>query len=193
MWGEFRAFAEGLASVGANVWGDMQFRRVEQVEPLEEDVAAVANLLGRHPAGGFRIAVVDGEGRPVVIENAPFLDDGTPMPTRFWLVGRELSVAIARLEGDGGVRRAERVIDPAHVMDVHRRYAEARDALIPADHQGPVPSGGVGGTRRGVKCLHTHVANHLACGDDPVGAWALDQLAATGALEARASLPSGCS
>src|SRR3954453_11960315 len=30
--------------------------------------------------------------------------------------------------------------------------------------------GGVGGTRRGIKCLHAHYANHLAGGDDVVGA-----------------------
>jgi hypothetical protein len=34
----------------------------------------------------------------------------------------------------------------------------------------------VGGTRRGVKCLHAHVAYALAGGDDPVGRWALDEL-----------------
>lgn len=157
----------------------MHYRRIQRVEPRDVDVAAVTSLLGRAPAGGFRVAVVDDQGSPVVIENAPFLNDGTPMPTRFWLVGRELCVAISRLEGDGGVRRAERAIDPEVLDAAHQRYARARDALVPTDHIGPVPSGGVGGTRRGVKCLHTHVANHLACGDDPVGAWALEQLATT--------------
>ncbi len=45
-----------------------------------------------------------------------------------------------------------------------------------ADHTGPRPYGGVGGTRVGVKCLHAHVAHLLATGDDVVGAWTLDQL-----------------
>jgi len=31
-------------------------------------------------------------------------------------------------------------------------------------------SGGVGGTRIGVKCLHAHLANFLVGADDPVGA-----------------------
>ena len=39
------------------------------------------------------------------------------------------------------------------------------------------PSGGVGGTRQGVKCLHAHYAWHLAGGDDPVGRWVAAQLA----------------
>ena len=43
--------------------------------------------------------------------------------------------------------------------------------LIPPDHVGPRPHGGVGGTRTGLKCLHAHYAWYLAGGDDPVGAW----------------------
>ncbi len=50
-------------------------------------------------------------------------------------------------------------------------------AAIPADHVGPRPSGGVGGTRLGVKCLHAHWAWHLAGGDDPVGRWIERRLA----------------
>ncbi len=41
--------------------------------------------------------------------------------------------------------------------------------------RGPRPSGGVGGTHTGVKCLHAHYAFHLAGGDDPVGRWVEDQ------------------
>ena len=47
---------------------------------------------------------------------------------------------------------------------------------IPEDHEGPVPSGGIGGTRRGVKCLHAHYACFLAGEDDPVGKWVHHQL-----------------
>ncbi len=53
-----------------------------------------------------------------------------------------------------------------------------RDAALPPGHAGPRPHGGVGGTRRGVKCLHAHYAYHLAGGDDPVGRWVAEQLAA---------------
>ncbi len=51
-----------------------------------------------------------------------------------------------------------------------------RDALIDPDHPGPKPSGGVGGTRRGVKCLHAHLAWWLTGADDPVGAWTAQQI-----------------
>ena len=53
----------------------------------EHDRAAVQALLGREPAADFDVVVRDADGAPVVIRNAPLLADGTPMPTRYWLVG----------------------------------------------------------------------------------------------------------
>jgi hypothetical protein len=143
-----------------------------------DDRARVAALLGRQPAGTFDVVVRDESGDPVVVRNAPFLDDGTPMPTRYYLVGSVLVRAVSRLEAAGGVRAAESAIDPDELAQLHRRYAAERDAAIALDHRGPRPTGGVGGTRIGVKCLHAHVAYLLAGGDDPVGRWALDRLAA---------------
>jgi hypothetical protein len=139
-------------------------------------VEAVTALLGRSPAGRFEIVVRDADGGPVVIKNEPLMDDGTPMPTRYWLIGREASIAVSRLESAGGVRAAEAAIDPALVADAHARYAAERDAAIPEGWTGPRPSGGVGGTRTGVKCLHAHYAWYLAGGDDPVGRWVAEHL-----------------
>ena len=141
-----------------------------------DDRARVTELLGREPAGAFEVVVRDESGDPVVVRNAPFLDDGTPMPTRFYLVGAELVRDVSRLEAAGGVKAAEAEIDADELARVHRRYEAERDAAIGADQTGPRPYGGVGGTRVGVKCLHAHVAYHLAGGDDPVGRWALEHL-----------------
>ena len=141
------------------------------------DVAAVTDLLGRPPAGPFEVVVRDALGEPVVIRNPPYLDDGTPMPTRYWLVGRKAVRLVSRLEGQGGVRRATDAVDPIELAAAHARYAAERDAELPPGHRGPRPSGGVGGTARGVKCLHAHYAWHLAGGDDPVGRWVAARLA----------------
>jgi len=141
------------------------------------DVEAVRALLGREPQGEFEVTVRSPSGEPVVLRNAPLLDDGTPMPTRYWLVGREEVLAVSRLESTGGVRDAESAIAPALVADAHARYAAERDAELPSDHVGPRPTGGVAGTRTGVKCLHAHYAWFLAGGDDPVGAWVAARLA----------------
>ncbi len=144
--------------------------------PSADDVDRVASLLGRRPAGAFSVVVRSADETPSVIANAPFLDDGTPMPTRYWLVDAHLREAVSRLEAAGGVGRAEAAVDPDELAAAHRRYAAERDALVPDDHVGPVPSGGVGGTRRGVKCLHAHLAWWLAGGDDPVGRWVAGEL-----------------
>lgn len=140
------------------------------------DLAAVAQLLGREPSGEFEVVVRDAVGVPVVIKNAPFLYDGTPMPTRYWLVGAEIHRRVSQLESGGGVRAAEAEADPSALARAHDRYAAERNTAIEADRSGPRPTGGIGGTRRGVKCLHAHYAYFLAGGDDPVGEWVHQQL-----------------
>ncbi len=136
----------------------------------------MAQLLGREPRGRFEVVVEDQRGDPVVIRTGPLLDDATPMPTLYWLVGEEERRLVARLEAEGGVRTAEAVVDHAELAAAHAAYADERDAELPPGHEGPRPSGGVGGTRRGVKCLHAHYAWFLAGGDDPVGRWVSEQL-----------------
>jgi hypothetical protein len=139
--------------------------------PSTADVDAVRSLIGREPVAAFEVVVRDGAGAPSVIRNAPLTDDGRPMPTRYWLVDRELARDVARLEAAGGVRRAEAEVDPDALAAAHRTYESERDAAVPAGHAGPRPFGGVGGTRQGVKCLHAHYAHWLAGGTDPVGEW----------------------
>jgi exopolyphosphatase/guanosine-5'-triphosphate,3'-diphosphate pyrophosphatase len=140
------------------------------------DIARVGELLGRIPQGQFEIVVRTKSGDPVVLRNAPFLDDGTPMPTRYWLLGERETVIIGRLEAGGGVNQAEADIGPIALEETHNRYAAERDAAIDPTHTGPRPFGGVGGTRIGVKCLHAHFGWWLAVGDDPVGQWVADKL-----------------
>ncbi len=149
---------------------------------VEGDRFAVARLLGREPAGCFRVVIRRRDGTPTVIENEPWLADGTPMPTRYWLVDPELRAAVSRLESTGGVRRAAAAVPAAAVDGAHARYAVERLRIVQrylssAPAPRPWPSGGVGGTRRGVKCLHAHLAWTLAGGEDPVGAWVAAELA----------------
>ncbi|HVF32110.1 MAG TPA: DUF501 domain-containing protein [Acidimicrobiales bacterium] len=128
-------------------------------------------LLGRRPQGAYEVVVRSAGGDPLVIRNAPILDDGRPMPTRYWLLASEAHTAVSRLEAAGGVDRAEAEVDPGELAAAHRRYADERESALPDGWAGPRPSGGVAGTRVGVKCLHAHYAWFLAGGDDPVGRW----------------------
>ena len=57
----------------------------------------------------------------------------------------------------------------AALLAAHARYGSERDALLPGDARRR-PSGGVGGSRAGVKCLHAHYADHAAGNENPVGA-----------------------
>src|SRR6476619_5932947 len=123
--------------------------RSSDLPATADDIAMVARLLGRPPQGAFAIVVRHADGQPLVIRNAPFLDDGTPMPTRYWLVGEPERTQVSRLESTGGVAEAERVVGLQAVTEAHDRYAAERDRALPPDHVGPLPSGGVGGKRRG--------------------------------------------
>ncbi|MEO6653508.1 MAG: DUF501 domain-containing protein [Ilumatobacteraceae bacterium] len=140
------------------------------------DHERVRALLGREPQGRYEIVVRDDTGDPVVLRNDPLLDDGTPMPTRYWLIGPAEIRRVGQLESTGGVDAAEADVDADELASAHTRYAAERDRALPPDHIGPRPSGGVGGTRIGVKCLHAHWAWHLAGGDDPVGRWIAERL-----------------
>lgn len=144
--------------------------------PSAADVARLSELLGRAPQAEFEVVTRAADGSPAVIRNAPLLDDGTPMPTRYWLVDRDLVRRVSRVEADGGVRAAEATVDPERLRRAHEVYAAERDSALPPDHAGPRPHGGVGGTRTGVKCLHAHYAYFLAGGDDPVGEWVAQRL-----------------
>lgn len=153
----------------------------------DADIAAVRELLGREPQGHFEVVVRHDDGTPRVIRNAPVLSTGRPMPTLYWLVSAHDRVVVGRLESERGVTRSEQAVDPQALLDAHEAYRAEREALIPADYQGHRPSAGVGGTRRGVKCLHAHYANFLAGNEDPVGLWVAEQLAAAD-TEAAASV-----
>lgn len=111
--------------------------------------------------------------QPVVVRVPPRLDDGTPFPTLYWLTCPLAVTRIGRLEGSGGVRRmdAKAESDPSFgraLDDAQASYAAERDGLARPD-EGPMPAGGVGGSDKGVKCLHAHYAHSKGGGDNPVG------------------------
>jgi hypothetical protein len=135
------------------------------------DIARVTELLGRKPQGDFEVILRDASGSPIVVKNEPLLFDGTPMPTRYWLVGPKEHMAVSRLESAGFIDLAESEVDAEELQLTHERYAAERDSAIPKDHTGPRPHGGVAGTRVGVKCLHAHYANWLVDKTDVVGQW----------------------
>jgi hypothetical protein len=144
-------------------------------EASPEDLCVIEALVGRPLAGRCAVVVRRRDGRPVVIENEPHLRDGTPMPTLYWLIDAELNDAVSRLEGRSGVHRFEELVDPEDLARTHDEYRRRREEAT-VRREGFQPQGGVGGTRVGVKCLHAHLANHLAGNDDPVGRLVADEV-----------------
>ena len=136
------------------------------------DLRIVAEQLGRTPTVPFTVVARCPGGHPLVIRNVPVDERGDPFPTTFWLTCPDAVRAVSRLEAEGWISRLNERLesDPRFaeaVAHAHAEYARERARDDPSAER----HGGVGGTREGLKCLHAHYANHLAGGDDVVGAW----------------------
>ncbi|MBX6371976.1 MAG: DUF501 domain-containing protein [Acidothermus sp.] len=149
------------------------------VEPITaEDLAVVAAQLGRHPRGARGIAHRCRCGLPDVVETAPFLADGTPFPTLYYLTCPRAAAAIGRLEASGVMREmTERLRRDEALAAAYRAAHE--DYLARRNRLGRIPGDpGVGGMPGRVKCLHALVAHSLAVGPgvNPFGDEALAML-----------------
>lgn len=138
-----------------------------------DDRQVVEAQLGRPLRSDVQVVSRCPLGLPVVVAAPPILDDGTPFPTRYWLTCPVASSRIGRLESAGGVKAMDRRVrrDPefrAAVEEASLRYARERDALLDPRVE-PKPTGGVGGSSGGVKCLHAHYADYRAGNDNPIG------------------------
>jgi exopolyphosphatase / guanosine-5'-triphosphate,3'-diphosphate pyrophosphatase len=137
----------------------------------------VAAQLGREPLIPFTVVARCGLGHPLVIQNRPVDAQGNPFPTLYWLTCPETVAAISRLESEGWIKRLnERAeTDPrlrTALRRAHETYAKERGAHLPGAERWD----GVGGTARGIKCLHAHYAYRVAGGPDPIGSWVAQKL-----------------
>jgi hypothetical protein len=145
----------------------------------KDDLAAVADQLGRPPRGVAGVAWRCPCGRPGVVATAPRLEpEGTPFPTTYYLTCARAVAACSRLEASGLMAQmSARLADDA---DLRARYQAAHDAYL-ADRAelaqtlglDDVPHADVsaGGMPTRVKCLHALVAHALAAGPgvNPLG------------------------
>jgi uncharacterized protein len=146
-----------------------------------DDRQVVAAQIEREPRSVVDVVSRCHLNMPTVIRVPPHLDDGTPFPTLYWLTCPLATRRIGRLEAAGGVKRADARIaaEPELSIAYQRamdRYERDREALIAPDAPMYRPSGGVGGSRRGVKCLHAHYADHAAGNENPIGANTADSV-----------------
>jgi exopolyphosphatase / guanosine-5'-triphosphate,3'-diphosphate pyrophosphatase len=138
-----------------------------------KDLDAVREQLGREPTVPFSVVARCSAGHPLVIRNRPLDADGHPFPTLYWLTCPAAVKAVSQLESEGWISRlaADRAFAEA-IEGSHSRYAAERGELL----EGAERWGGVGGTHRGLKCLHAHYAYHLGGGDDAAGRWTAEQV-----------------
>lgn len=144
----------------------------------ELDRQQVEAQLGRPLRGRWGVAARCHLGMPMVIENHPRLEDGSPFPTLFWLTCPLLIKRASMLESTGWMQE---ITDELEASDALRarfaasieRYRARRDSYERIEDSGSTPGGGP----ERVKCLHAHLAHQLAGGENPVGA---RTLAATG-------------
>lgn len=124
---------------------------------------------------------------PAVITVHPFINN-IPAPTIYWLSCPYLNYQVDRLEADSDLisdlgkkiqidQKFRKKMDQAH-----KKYANYRKELlaekqlnkaraISEDLYKTLVNSGVGGIREkdGIKCLHTHLADFLVHGFNPVG------------------------
>lgn len=147
---------------------------------VKQDNEVLALQIGRPLRARSRVLRRCSFGLPIVAEVPPILETGEPFPTRYWLSCPLAHRRVARIEARGGVREAQARVhsDPGladAVEAAHARYAEARDAAVPPDVEHR-PTGGVGGSSGGVKCLHAHYADFAAGNDNPLGRAVHDEM-----------------
>ncbi|UGT71839.1 DUF501 domain-containing protein [Nocardia gipuzkoensis] len=139
--------------------------------PNDQDLAIIAEQLGRAPRGVLAIAYRTPDGIPAVVKTAPRLPDGTPFPTLYYLTDPRLTAEASRQESAGVMRAmTERLAaDPelaAAYRAAHESYLAERDDIesLGTDFTG-------GGMPERVKCLHVLIAHSLAKGPgvNPLG------------------------
>jgi uncharacterized protein len=160
---------------------DASYERALAARPADAiTVAVLTEQLGRPARGNPAVVHQCGHGLPSVVRVDPRLEDGTPFPTTFWLACPLARSAVGRIEADHEMARMnERLAaDPALQAEytaTAERFVVFRDRLgAPSDPLEGAPT--AGGMPRRVKCLHVHVAHHLATGDNPIGEEATDLL-----------------
>jgi len=145
-------------------------------------------LLGRKPRTPFTIKTKCPDGSPQTLVADPvFWEDGIwkPFPAFIWLICPRLKALSGELEQQCYVKKfSERLKTDAEFFELylkgHKEMVEIRLELAKKIYPGQLPEhvnrilseNSVAGSKdlTGVKCLHSHVAQELAYGNNPIGA-----------------------
>ena len=135
----------------------------------DADEHIVQAQLGRPLRGWWAVGRRCHLGLPMVIENHPRMEDGTPFPTLFWLTCPLLVKRASRLESEGWMTAVNAELEASaplrgRLADALTRYRSRRDGHERLERAAP-PGGGPDR----VKCLHAHLAHELVQPPNAVG------------------------
>ncbi len=146
----------------------------------EQQLAMIAEQIGREPKGLVDVTVATATGVPLVLQMRSLVDN-VPFPTLYWLSSKELCKAIGRIEGKGWVKEIEsRLQEDTELKEAflqnQKAYVARRwELMLPQDKQRIEELGftqmferyGIGGISQWdkVRCLHMQYAHHLADGN----------------------------
>lgn len=150
----------------------------------KDDRIIIETQIKRKPRQLRRVASRCDFGCPQVVETEPFLSDGTPFPTLYWLTCPVKVKAVARLEDSGWAARLINMLScdtevQTNLIQAQQEYGEARKCGV-RDTAHPVYDKGIGGVRDldAIKCLHAHYAHYLVSGSNPIGRLVVESLGA---------------
>jgi len=150
--------------------------------------------LGREPHNLIGIAKYCPFNKPAVIITDPFSREYGVFPTTYWLSCPYLVKQVSRLEDKGIISELSKRLQDEQkfkreMKNAHRNYRQQRlqylsdedsknIANISHDIIKVLKESGVGGIRdkKGIKCLHAHLADYLVNGQNPVGKLVWDKL-----------------
>ncbi len=146
----------------------------------------IEKQIDRKPEGMEEISKFCPFGYPAIIKVYPFFNKRV-FPTTYWLTCPYLNKSISRLEDSNWIDKLQNKINSNYELKsklkaAHIDYAKQRMNMldkketekinkISEDILYTLKNSGVGGIKdkKGIKCLHTHVADYLVNRLNPVG------------------------
>ncbi|MBI3037837.1 DUF501 domain-containing protein [bacterium] len=159
-----------------------------------DDKELIDRFLGRKSRFPCRIMTRCPGGTPQVIFTDPVhLEEGRwkPFPAFLWLVCPRLQREVSKLEGEHFSKKALECLENDEdllksYLSGQKSVAEWRTKLamqrlpngVPPDIQKVMEETNISGSHfiTSLKCLHSHVAQTLAFGQNPIGEMVLDQI-----------------
>ncbi len=152
----------------------------------EKIIKLIEKQIGRKPEGMVEVTLECPFSYPAVIKVYPFFNERV-FPTTYWLTCPYLQKEISVLEDKGWVTKMQKIVNnnkqvAQALKSAHKNYAEDRFEMlcstkkekmtkISEDIYKTLKDSGIGGVKdiKGIKCLHTHVADFLVNNLNPVG------------------------